>query len=205
MGFFLDILIDCVSGTLLFTPLWVFACRMTGRRMLSLYAALVLLYVSLLFAVFSVTGLPTVRYLRLDFTVNYVPFSDVLESPVQYLLNILMFLPFGVLLPLLWERYGRWRSLLSFGFFLTVFIEAAQVFTYRATDIDDLTANMLGLCLGRLLLQRVAGRLGFALPLCLEGAGQNPWREAGRLLAEAFAVWFFLSPFLSDFIWGLIL
>ena len=80
------------------------------------------------------------------FAVNLRPFRDLLHgwgnSVGQILLNMLLFLPFGVLVPL---RTGR-------GLFLTLLqaavcsaaIELVQPFFGRSCDITDLITNTVG-------------------------------------------------------------
>lgn len=63
-------------------------------------------------------------------------------------LNILMFVPFGVLLPVVFPRLRRlWRTGLT-GLALTLAIETTQYFTGRSADIDDVLANFTGALIG---------------------------------------------------------
>lgn len=58
--------------------------------------------------------------------------------------NVVMFLPWGFGLPLLWERNRRpWRVCLLC-FLLTALIETAQLFIGRHFDVDDMLLNFLG-------------------------------------------------------------
>ena len=61
--------------------------------------------------------------------------------------NILMFLPVGFFVALLWRQARWWRSLLA-GFAASVFIEFIQLFIGRVTDIDDVMLNTLGALVG---------------------------------------------------------
>jgi len=64
-------------------------------------------------------------------------------------LNILLFVPFGYLLPLLWKRADRWWKVLLCGFVLSLGIELAQLATHLGMfDLDDLMNNSLGALLG---------------------------------------------------------
>ncbi len=76
-------------------------------------------------------------------------------SPYQILVNIVgnvcMFVPIGFCLPLLWQRWQRlWKTFFAC-LFLTFFIETAQLFVGRDTDVDDVILNVLGGVLGYLL------------------------------------------------------
>ena len=128
--------------------------KLSGRKLKSPHTVLLLLYLCVLAGIYSVTGLPDIRYCSFDFSFNVIPMLDLLSSPSQYLLNVLMFVPVGFLLPLLWDGYQDWKQVLGFCCFLTIFIEIAQVFTFRTTDIDDLITNLLGAGIGYLLIDR---------------------------------------------------
>ena len=64
-------------------------------------------------------------------------------------LNILLFVPFGYLLPLLWKRVDRWWKVVLCGFVLSLLIELTQLVTHLGMfDLDDLMNNSLGAFLG---------------------------------------------------------
>lgn len=145
-------------------------------------------------AVYVLVGLPNVTYVRLELNLNVVPFVGMRDDLKNSMLNILLFVPFGFGLPVLWERYreGKWTVLSGLGLSLT--IELLQMLTLRATDVNDLITNTLGTALGwfaaKLLLKCVPSRRG----------GKRP-EDAGILLAAVFGVMFFAHPFLSNLMW----
>lgn len=61
--------------------------------------------------------------------------------------NILMFMPIGFFASLLSDRPRWWKGTL-WTFVLSLFIETAQLFVCRGTDVDDLVLNTLGGLLG---------------------------------------------------------
>ena len=76
---------------------------------------------------------------------------------INFLGNIMMFMPFGFFVPLLWNRSNR--TVILFGCLASVFIEICQLFLYRSTDIDDVILNTSGVILGLLafhLLRRIS-------------------------------------------------
>ncbi|MCC0643328.1 VanZ family protein [Clostridioides sp. ZZV14-6009] len=83
--------------------------------------------------------------IRLD-EINLIPFSS--SGALTYILNIIMFMPLGFLLPLIWERFRNFISILWTGLVFSLAIEICQLFNHRATDIDDLMMNTLGAILG---------------------------------------------------------
>lgn len=95
----------------------------------------------------------------------FIPFREIRRALLggRYWLwflllgNIVMFMPIGFFPKLLWRRWTWWKSLLA-GLCASVTIEAAQLFTSRSTDIDDVILNTLGAVLGyalALLAQRL--------------------------------------------------
>lgn len=75
---------------------------------------------------------------------------------INFLGNIMMFVPFGFFVPLLWNQSNR-KVVLS-GCLTSVFIEICQLFLYRSTDIDDVILNTTGVIYGLLafhLLRRI--------------------------------------------------
>ena len=68
-------------------------------------------------------------------------------------LNVVMFLPFGFLIPLLCpENRNVFRIALG-GLVFSLLIEASQILSLRGTDVDDLIMNTLGAVLGYFLFR----------------------------------------------------
>ena len=67
---------------------------------------------------------------------------------MTYILNIIMFMPLGFLLPLIWKNFRNAKKVVLMGFLMSLAIEICQLFNLRATDIDDLMMNTLGALVG---------------------------------------------------------
>lgn len=78
---------------------------------------------------------------------NVIPFSKNIDI-VGYALNILLFIPLGILLPIMNERNKRFKALIIWAIGFSVMIELSQILNHRATDIDDLLLNILGAAIG---------------------------------------------------------
>lgn len=87
-----------------------------------------------------------IAYGKLDNSINLIPFSS--EGALTYILNIIMFMPLGFLLPLIWENFRNVRKVVLVGFLMSLTIEIGQLFNIRTTDIDDLMMNTLGALAG---------------------------------------------------------
>lgn len=68
---------------------------------------------------------------------------------INFLGNIIMFMPLGFFIPLLWNISNK--KVVIIGFCTSLFIELCQLFLIRGTDIDDLILNTIGVVLGLLL------------------------------------------------------
>lgn len=78
---------------------------------------------------------------------------------INFLGNVVMFMPFGFFPPLLWRTSGR--TAIAAGFGASLLVEITQLFLPRSTDIDDLILNTAGAALGYWLyrlLHRICGR-----------------------------------------------
>lgn len=138
-------------------------------------------------AVWALVGLPNVAYVRFDLNLNLIPFAGMASDLKNCFLNVLMFVPLGFLLPLLWEKYREGKRTVCFGFGLSLSIELLQILTYRATDVNDLITNTVGAVLGYL-----AAKL---LPL---PRGEEETYGLWVTLGITSVVMFFIHPFLSE-------
>lgn len=62
--------------------------------------------------------------------------------------NIVMFVPWGFCLPLLWRRFRSLPVMIGLCLGLTLFIECTQLFINRYVEMDDVLLNFLGGMLG---------------------------------------------------------
>lgn len=66
---------------------------------------------------------------------------------VSFLGNIVIFIPIGIFIKLLWPKLSNSKIIL-YGFCISLFIEICQIPLPRTTDIDDLLCNTFGVYLG---------------------------------------------------------
>ena len=117
------------------------------------YFVLPILFALYIMAVFHVTGAGTIyeaeniTLQRVVERLNLIPFSDEI-SVAGYLLNAVMLVPFGFLVPLMWKPLDKLRRIALSGFGFSALIEASQLLNHRGTDVDDLIMNTLGVVIG---------------------------------------------------------
>ncbi|MBQ6272113.1 MAG: VanZ family protein [Clostridiales bacterium] len=72
----------------------------------------------------------------------------------NFLGNIALFVPFGVLLPLVDDWFDKWKRTVLIGFVFSVTIEFVQYITCRGYfEIDDIILNLIGTGLGFVVFQ----------------------------------------------------
>ena len=115
------------------------------------------------------------RYIYYQDFINYVPIVSLLKIKAFDLLirniggNIAMFIPIGLLLPVLWEKFRNFKNsllvILSMSLLIEIFQCIENIFALsirRICDIDDIILNTIGGIVGfgvfkvsRILHQRI--------------------------------------------------
>ena len=151
-----QIVIRSLSGYLFFAPGLAVYCLVLarmGKRQPRLHTLTLFVFGYYLIGVFEAFA-PRLAL---------VPFVDMVRGPVDTALNVVLFVPLGVFVPLL---YGRFRCIgrtAAAGALLSLTVEVVQLFGMGATDINDLLTNTAGTLLGYglfALLARCSGRTG---------------------------------------------
>ena len=188
-------LVDLVPSAVVLVPLFLILNYTVFRRDLC-KSFLYMLFCLYICSIFILVGIPNVRYFRLDINWNLIPFRGMIVDFKNSILNIILFVPLGFVLPVLWKRFRKLQSTVLFGFSFSLTIELLQMLTYRATDVNDLITNTLGTACGFQLAKTLAKRYS---PI---GKGNG---DVYLLWALSFCVVFFLHPFLSPLIWDRLL
>ena len=187
--------VDLVPAAVALAPLFLILYFTTYKRNLrkTILYGLFCLYLS---AVFKLVGIPNVTYFRPGLNLNLIPFRGIMADLKNSILNIALFIPLGVFLPVLWQRFRSLLPAALFGLGLSLAIELLQMLTYRATDVNDLITNLAGTMAGFFLAKPAVSRFS---PI---SGGR---RDAYCLAMVSFGVMFFLHPFISPAIWDGIL
>lgn len=143
--------------------------------------------------VYDLVGPPNITYMNWDPAVNWVPLIGMVGDIRSNVLNVLLFVPLGAGLPFIWKKYRVFSKTVFFGFALSLVIEMSQLFTLRATDVNDLITNSLGAVIGFLASK----------PIYLNNKENTPINPI-ILTAFSCAVMFFGEPFIFDRLYSLI-
>ena len=106
--------------------------------------ALIFLYY--LIGVFTMTGIGKLKAFSPKLVL--IPFRDMISGPVDTALNVLLFMPLGIFLPIMYKSFNKLSKVALLGFMLSLTIELIQMFGHGTTDINDLITNTVGACLG---------------------------------------------------------
>lgn len=159
---FLDLIFIVSFRLCVFVPCIIWQLYMTkfkNVRYGRMHYVMTYIFIFYLSMALEVTGIPTIYELIrsgivIDSgTINLVPFSTDTYT-ISYILNIIMFMPLGFLLPMIWRKC-RFHQVLLIGMLSSLAIEIMQLFNWRVSDIDDLLMNTLGAVIGFFLFKFV--------------------------------------------------
>lgn len=183
--------VDMLPGALILIPVyWMLNSAYFHNSRKSFFYFLFSCYLSV---VYVLVGLPNVTYIRPEVNLNLIPIAGMIDDWKNSILNVLLFVPLGVMLPLLWNKFRNAKSTVLFGFLMSLAIEVFQILTFRATDVNDLITNTLGAYFGFLCAKLWLRK---HLPT---GAGKAG--EACIVFAVVLIVMFFVYPFVSAALW----
>ena len=187
--------VDMLPAALILIPFFIIFNRIFFRS--TRKCILYYLFACYLAVVSVLVGLPNITYIRPELNLNLIPIIGMIADWKNSFLNILLFVPLGVMLPLLWNKFRNCKHTVLFGFTLSLTIELLQILTYRATDINDLITNTLGTYIGYLCAASVQRKSHFS--------GESNTFELSIVLVTVLLTMFFVYPFVSAVLWDLIL
>lgn len=186
------LILEAAPAALVVVPVFWFLQRRHKRS--TAQAAAYLLFALYLCGVYTAAGLPAFHRIRYIPRVNLTLFAYMFSDYRSSLLNVLFFLPLGFLLPMIWKRFRNPVRSVLFGLGVSLVIEAAQLLTPRATDVNDLITNTLGTLIGYLL----ALLLQWIFPSLRP---ENDSRDVYWLCGVVAAIMFFVHPIVRFFLY----
>ena len=210
----LSILIDTGAGFLSMLP-FLILLEILARREIPYIPLKHLIgdgiFCFFLSSILALAKVPSFYEMRLPSGWNIVPFRGILEEPAQAVSKILLFLPLGFLLPLLFRKYQKPSRCLVYGILFSGAMELWQLFSFHSMNIDDLLLNALGMAAGYGLfalwciiwpptaeVMSLSDQTLASLPALLE-------LETGILTAAACAGAFFMTSAVRGWIWKIFL
>ena len=86
---------------------------------------------------------------------NYIKYSGFLHTMINIFGNIIIFVPFGILLAEIFPKTRNILKILGITFATSFFVEFIQFFIGRSVDIDDLILNLLGSVIGYFIWKKI--------------------------------------------------
>lgn len=154
MSYISNILIRSISGYVFIVPvliLYFLYLKKAEKPQSFLRIVAVFLFCFYLFGVLTVTGINYTGIIRFRPHISLIPFAGMITGPIDTALNVILFVPMGFFLPLLYKSYHHIKPVAIAGFLFSLSVEIAQMFDWGLSDINDLITNTVGACLGYLL------------------------------------------------------
>ena len=143
-------------------------------------------------AICFLVGFPNISGMRIVLSHNFIPLRGMLTDITNSYLNVLLFIPLGIFVPCLWPEYRSMMKTVGLGLMTSLGIEILQIFTFRATDINDVITNVAGTMIGYLIGKLIINRFPQLNWLgCKE-------RELYLLYVTVGVVMFFSQPFIQS-------
>lgn len=191
-----SMLIEIMAAAIFIVPIWCMYNKLCFHSWKRTIAYMVFGFY--LTAVLALVGFPDIISLKINFTVNFIPFIDMVSDFINACLNILLFVPFGFLLPILWENFRNVKRVAFMGLITTFFIEISQIFTFRTTDINDIITNTVGTMIGYYIARRITG--SFTKRVLLN----SKMSDFYVICSSVGVIMFLFQPFVSSLLWEMV-
>jgi glycopeptide antibiotics resistance protein len=133
----------------------------------------------------------------------FIPFLDMISGPVDTVLNVLLFIPFGFFLSLMYRKYNHISKIALTGFLLSLAIELVQMFGRGSTDINDLITNTVGTCLGYCLYKSLSKLARKEVCDKIQATCINEYKEILFFVIYSFVIMVTIQPFIIHTFFGL--
>lgn len=190
-------LIEMIAASVFIIPIWCIYNKLRFRNWK--LTVIYMIFGFYLTAVLALVGFPNVISSKIELTVNAIPFVYMIYDFINACLNVLLFIPLGFFLPVLWKEFRSAKTLFIAGFTMTSCIEIAQIFTGRTTDIDDIITNIAGTLIGYLIAHC------FTSVFTKRIVKYSKISDFYILCASVALIMFFLQPFISSLLWEMVL
>lgn len=199
-----DILIRSLSGyifVVLGIVLYFWCLKKSEKKQTPIHIATVFVFCYYLIGILTMTGIGKLKSFSPEIVL--IPFLDMISGPIDTVLNIVLFVPLGFFLPLLYKKYSRISNIALTGFLFSLSIEIVQMFGRGSTDINDLITNTVGASLGYFIYKwfvRIARKEVFAK---FQNNKINDEIEVLLFIAYSFVIMVTIQPLVISNLFGL--
>ena len=192
-----DIIIRSLSGYVFIVPiivLYYILLAKKEREQSLLHIFIVCIFCYYLFGILTVTGIGYTSTISFRPKISLIPFVGMITGPIETILNIVLFVPMGLFLPLLYKKYNKFKTVVITGILFSVSIELVQIFNWGASDINDVMTNTMGACLGYLIYSIISKILPDKLDRQLKSKKVNAFIEVFLLSVCIFVIMVTVQP-----------
>ena len=192
-----DIIIRSLSGYVFIVPiivLYYILLAKKEREQSLLHIFIVCIFCYYLFGILTVTGIGYTSTISFRPQISLIPFVGMITGPIETILNIVLFVPMGLFLPLLYKKYNKFKTVVITGILFSVSIELVQMFNWGASDINDVMTNTMGACLGYLIYSIISKILPDKLDRQLKSKKVNAFIEVFLLSVCIFVIMVTVQP-----------
>lgn len=146
-----DIIIRSISGYVFIVPVIALYCLILAKRdrkQTLLHISALCIFCYYLFGILTVTGIGFTKSMIFSPNLSLTPFIGMITGPIDTMLNVILFVPMGLFLPLLYKKYNSIKAVALTGFMFSLSVEIVQMFGWGSSDVNDLITNTIGTCLG---------------------------------------------------------
>ena len=115
-----DIFIRSISGYIFVVPgilLYFLILNKFGKKQTLPHIATIFIFCYYLIGILTMTGIGRLK--AFSPRIVLIPFLDMISGPIDTMLNVILFVPLGFFLPLLYKKYNRVSNIaLAHGFYI---------------------------------------------------------------------------------------
>lgn len=192
-----EVLIRSISGFVFLIPgiiLFLIYLSKTGKKQTPHHIIGVFVFSYYLIGVLTMVGISSFK--AFSPRIVLIPFVDMISGPIDTVLNILLFLPLGFFLALLYGKYRNIGRIVLLGFLLSMAIELLQMFGMGTTDINDLLTNTAGACFGYLIYFLLSKVVPKEFLEKFHACNMNEHIEILLLIAFSFIIMVTIQPYI---------
>lgn len=193
-----------LSGYIFVVPgviLYFLQLKKKDKEQTTIHTLTAFVFCYYLIGMLTMTGIGKIKEFSPKF--DWIPFAEMISGPVDTALNVVLFLPFGFFLPLLYKKYNRIRRIALAGFLLSLSVELVQMFGRGTTDINDLITNTVGACLGYCLYKLLSKLTQSELCEKFQANSINDYSEMLFFVIYSFLIMVTIQPFIIHMLFRL--
>ncbi|MGT2785834.1 VanZ family protein [Streptococcus merionis] len=154
-----------------------------------------------LIGILTVTGIG--KSLGFSPKFELIPFKGMISAPTDAILNIILFIPLGFFLPILYRNFNHIKKIVLVALSVSLSVELFQMFGRGATDINDLITNTVGACIGYTVYKILFKFMKQELKSSFFSIGINEYLEVFFYWVCLFILMITIQPFIIYWLFNL--